>query len=68
LSFLSLRKKITFWIMLSYSTSLLILDAYVFPNLGTLYRMRYVFIMTFVALSIGGIIKYLQEKFSDKPI
>ena len=48
------RKKIEIWMTLSFCTILLLVYTYITPNVGSLYRTRYGFLMMLVALGIAG--------------
>lgn len=50
------RKRIELWIVLLCTVPPLLIYGIVFANLGTLYRMRYGFLMTLVALGLAGFI------------
>jgi len=48
------------WLILSFCLTIMMVQSYIVVNMGTLYRMRYGFIMTLVALSMLGLGKSLQ--------
>lgn len=48
------RRKIETWLTFSFCTIMLMIYTYIMPNVGTLYRTRYGFLMMLVALGIAG--------------
>lgn len=57
------RKRIEVWIILIVCSGMMLGFTLVIPNIGTLYRDRYAFIMTIVSMGIaGGIIAWKQYK------
>lgn len=48
------RSKIETWLILSFCAILLLIYTYIIPNVGSLYRARYGFLMMLVALGIAG--------------
>lgn len=48
------RQRLEMWLILVFCSSLLLIFTIAVPNLGTLYRMRYSFLMILVALGISG--------------
>lgn len=60
------RKRIEIWFILSFCLYMMIIYGLVYCNVGSLYRMRYVYIMTFVALGIAGFILFLGKLKSRK--
>ena len=57
------RRKIEFWIMLSFSLFFTVFPVFAFPNIGALVRYRYAGIMIILAISISAIITiYLNYK------
>ncbi|HEY9634152.1 MAG TPA: hypothetical protein V6D14_12130 [Coleofasciculaceae cyanobacterium] len=48
------RQRLEVWVILVFCASLMIVYTLAIPNIGTIYRMRYGFIMTLVALGIAG--------------
>lgn len=50
----SFRKNVALWVTLFYSLLMVLIFTLAFPNLGPLYRERYGFFMTLVALGIAG--------------
>jgi hypothetical protein len=60
-----LHRSIQFWIIVIFSGVFLTIYGYVTPNLGALYRMRYVFLMALAAIGFAGIAKtYLRRHLS----
>lgn len=57
-----LRKKIEFWIVLSYVLPLLLLLSVVTPNLGALHRQRYGFLMVLIGIGLGLIVQYVLRR------
>lgn len=62
-----LRSKKEFWIALIFLCGFLLLYGFVVINIGTLYRIRYGFIMPFVAFGVLGLISFI-ENFRDSRI
>lgn len=48
------RKDIRLWVIMLFCCGMLVIYAFTIPNVGTLYRMRYPYLMTCVALGIAG--------------
>lgn len=48
------RKRIDLWIIILFSYGMMVTYSIATPNIGTLYRMRYGFIMTLIAIGIAG--------------
>ena len=48
------RRRIETWLTFSFCTILLLIYTYITPNIGSLYRTRYGFLMMLVALGIAG--------------
>ena len=61
------RKNIEIWMTLSFCTILLMVYTYIVPNVGSLYRTRYGFLMMLVALGIAGGISAYQRFFRHNP-
>jgi hypothetical protein len=55
------RQHLELWITLIFCSSLLLVFTIGVPNVGTLYRMRYGFLMTLVGLGIAGCLAALQR-------
>lgn len=55
------RKRIELWIILICCIPPLLIYGIVVANIGTLYRMRYGFLMTLVALGLAGFIAMVQQ-------
>lgn len=56
------RRRFELFMVFSVNLLFTLLYAYVIPNIGTLYRMRYGFLMSLVALGIAGATALLLEK------
>lgn len=54
------RKRVEIWIISAFCAYLLLAHAMVVCNIGTLYRMRYVYITTLAALGIAGFMAFLD--------
>jgi hypothetical protein len=48
------RKQVELWVVLFFCTGMLVIYALGVPNVGTLYRFRYVYLMTMVGLGAAG--------------
>ncbi len=55
------RKRIEMWIISSFCVYMMLVYGLVVCNIGTLYRMRYVYITTLAALGIAGFITFLEN-------
>ncbi|OIO34510.1 MAG: hypothetical protein AUJ70_00930 [Candidatus Omnitrophica bacterium CG1_02_40_15] len=55
------RKRIEIWIIFIFCIYMMLVYGLVVCNIGTLYRMRYVYITTLVALGIAGFIASLGQ-------
>lgn len=55
------RKRIELWIVLICCIPPLLIQGIVFANVGTIYRMRYGFLMTLVAVGLAGFISAYQK-------
>ena len=55
------RKRIEIWIIFIFCIYMMLVYGLVVCNIGTLYRMRYVYITTLVALGIAGFISLLDQ-------
>jgi hypothetical protein len=55
------RQRSQMWVVLVFSGSLMIVYVLAIPNVGTVYRMRYGFLMTIVALGIAGALAAQQQ-------
>jgi hypothetical protein len=55
------RQRLEIWAILLFCISLLLVFTLAVPNLGTLYRMRYCFLMTLVALGVAGFLAVQQQ-------
>jgi hypothetical protein len=47
-------RRIEFWVILAFCTGMMLIYAIAIPTVGVLYRVRYGFLMTLVALAIAG--------------
>lgn len=56
------RKKLDVWLIFGFSTILLLLYTYIMPNVGTLSRWRYLYLITLVALGIAGVIAFWRSR------
>ncbi len=59
---IQMRKRLEIWMILAFNILLLLTFALVVVNVGTLYRMRYGFVMTLVAIGIARCTQYLLER------
>ncbi|MBI4191159.1 MAG: hypothetical protein HY525_11560 [Betaproteobacteria bacterium] len=48
------RRRLEIWLTLIFCGAMIVAYAYAIPNVGALYRMRYGFMMTLVALGVAG--------------
>ena len=55
------RKRPEVWMIMIFSFGMILLLSLVICNIGTLYRMRYGYIMILMALGIAGFIKLYEE-------
>ncbi|MFZ5997973.1 MAG: hypothetical protein ACOYW7_10860 [Nitrospirota bacterium] len=55
------RKNVELWIILIFCVPPLLIQGIVVVNIGTLYRMRYGFIMTLVAIGLAGFITLFRQ-------
>jgi len=55
------RKRIEIWIIFIFCASMMLVYGLVICNIGTLYRMRYVYITTLVAFGIAGFFAFLEQ-------
>ncbi len=56
------RRKPEFWMVLTFCSGMLLIYALVVANVGTLYRFRYGFIMTLVAMGIAGGLSFWERR------
>lgn len=56
------RRKPEFWMVLTFCTGMMLVYALVVANVGTLYRFRYGFIMTLVAMGIAGGLSFWERR------
>lgn len=55
------RKRIEIWVISLFCISNLLINGLILCNVGTLYRMRYPFITTLVALGLAGFFTFLNQ-------
>ena len=55
------RKRLDFWMMFGFSIGFIWLYAFITPNVGSLYRTRFGFLMLMVALGVSGAIALWQR-------
>jgi hypothetical protein len=55
------RKTPWLWLTVGFCSLIVIADAYAIPNVGTLYRLRYGFLMTVAALGLAAILTYSER-------
>jgi hypothetical protein len=55
-------KKLEFWLVLLFCSANMTIYALIVANVGTLYRMRYGFMMTLVALGVASAIRFFSER------
>ncbi len=58
-------RKLEFWMVLVFCLPLIVLYAYTVPNLGSLYRLRYGFLMTLAAVGFSALWMNFQERLSN---
>lgn len=59
------RARLDMWFIIAFSTAMLLIQTIVIPNLGTLYRMRYGYLLTLVAFGVaeaGARLKFKTDK------
>jgi len=61
-SILLWRRKIEFWIFITFSFYYALIPTYALPNIGTIVRYRYSAIMILVALGIGAFLHLYSKK------
>lgn len=54
------RNSLKAWIIILYSFSMGLIYVVAIPNVGTLYRMRYAFLMTLVAFGVAGLVRCFE--------
>jgi len=57
-------KRIEIWMILVFCFSMMIGFTMVIPNIGSLYRTRYGFMMLFIALGVAGFIKLIENRWN----
>ena len=55
------RRRVNFWIILLFFGSTLLIFGFTIVNIGTLYRIRYGFIMPFVSFGVVGFILFVNK-------
>lgn len=60
------RKRIEIWLISIFCISIMLVFGLVVCNIGTLHRMRYVYITTLVALGIAGFFAFLTPREAEK--
>ncbi|MHB8171594.1 MAG: hypothetical protein ACYDG6_08635 [Thermincolia bacterium] len=55
------RRRLEIWLIIAFSSGMMLIYGLVVPNIGTLYRWRYGYIMMLVALGIAGCIIVWQK-------
>ena len=55
------KRKLEFWVIIVFCVTILTTYAYVIPNLGTLYRIRYGFLMPLAAVGLSAIWLSLKQ-------
>lgn len=55
-------RRLEFWMVLLLCSTNMVIYALIVANVGTLYRMRYGFIMTMVALGMAAAIRFIAER------
>ena len=56
------RGQLDTWLLLLFSTGMILVHALVFANLGTLYRLRYPYLMSLVGLSVAAVTAALLDR------
>ncbi len=64
----SQRKRANMWVLISFCTGMLMVHAFVINNIGTLYRFRYPFLMTFVAFGLAEFYAIVARKRTRKGV
>ena len=59
------KRKIEFWIFVTFSFYYALIPTYALPNMGALIRYRYAAIMILVALGIGAILHIYSKKLNE---
>jgi hypothetical protein len=59
-------RKLEFWFILTFFTSLTLIHVYLIPNMGTLYRMRYGFLTAIVGIAISSLFSLADYSNRDK--
>lgn len=61
------KERLEFWAIIVFCVTILTTYAYVIPNLGTLYRMRYGFLMPLAAVGLSAILLTLKQLKNENP-
>ena len=61
------RGQLDTWLLLLFSTGMILVHALVFANLGTLYRLRYPYLMSLVGLSVAAVTAALLDRRARVP-
>ncbi len=67
-AFYKWRKRIEFWSILSFCSSITLLMGFIVLNVGTLHRLRYGFLMPIVTLGIAGFIMARDDFLNKKTL
>ena len=60
------RKKIELYVLLLFCTMMMLPIVYSVPNVGTIYRYRYGYLMLLVSLGVAALYKFLQKKWKNR--
>ncbi|TCS73730.1 hypothetical protein [Effusibacillus lacus] len=56
-------RRTEFWIVLIFSCVMILIYSYTIPNVGTLYRMRYGFLMLIAAVGFAGLLSFIKNEY-----
>jgi len=62
----SWRKKLELWVLVIFCTVMMLPIVYSVPNVGTIYRYRYGYLMLLVAVGVAAFIRWLQRSKIDE--
>jgi len=65
-SFWCFRTKIEIWVLSAITAGMLIIYPMAIPNVGSLYRFRYPYLMPLVCLGLSGVILFYQQYFQQR--
>ena len=65
-SFWRFRTKIEIWVLSAITAGMLIIYPMAIPNVGSLYRFRYPYLMPLVCLGLSGVILFYQQYFQQR--